>query len=123
VWACSFLYSVVGLTQRQIEKLLKESAEWAYDENRIEIEIKSLIRSSINSSKADESVNLGRYIDTGDMSSNELESRKTDSRSEGSRTKGGENIMSTDWNKEVIAQNGSAVVQAGEEHINPNDPA
>ena len=28
--------------------------------------------------------------------------------------------MSTDWNKEVIAQNGSAVCQAGEEHINPD---
>jgi len=122
VWACSFLYSVVGLTQRQIEKLLRESAEWAYDDNRIEIEIRSLVRSSINNSKANESVNLGRYIDTGDMSSNELESRKTDSRSEGSRTKGGEETMSTDWNTEVIAQNGSAVCQAGEEHINPDNP-
>ena len=123
VWACSFLYSVVGLTQRQIEKLLKESAEWAYDDNRIEIEIKSLVQNSINNSKADESVNLGRYIDTGDMSSNELESRKTESSGiEGSRLKGGEKTMSTDWNKEVISQNGSAVVQAGEEHINPDNP-
>ena len=123
VWACSFLYSVVGLTQRQIEKLLKESAEWAYDDNRIEIEIKSLVQNSINNSKADESVNLGRYIDTGDMSSNELESRKTESSGiEGSRLKGGEKTMSTDWNTEVIAQNGSAVCQAGEEHINPDNP-
>ena len=123
VWACSFLYSVVGLTQRQIEKLLRESAEWAYDDNRIEIEIKSLVQNSINNSKADESVNLGRYIDTGDMSSNELESRKTESSGiEGSRLKGGEKTMSTDWNKEVISQNGSAVVQAGEEHINPDNP-
>jgi hypothetical protein len=123
VWACSFLYSAVGLTQEQIEKLLRESAEWAYDDNRIEIEIKSLVRSSINNSKADESVNLGRYIDTGDMSSNELESRKTESSGiEGSRLKGGEKTMSTDWNKEVIVENGSAVVQCGEEHINPNDP-
>ena len=123
VWACSFLYSVVGLTQEQIEKLLRESAEWAYDDNRIEIEIKSLVQNSINNSKADESVNLGRYIDTGDMSSNELESRKTESSGiEGSRLKGGEKTMSTDWNTEVIAQNGSAVVQAGEEHINPDNP-
>ncbi|WP_182021524.1 bifunctional DNA primase/polymerase [Haloquadratum walsbyi] len=123
VWACSFLYSVVGLTQRQIEKLLRESAEWAYDDNRIEIEIKSLVQNSINNSKADESVNLGRYIDTGDMSSNELESRKTESSGiEGSRLKGGEKTMSTDWNTEVIAQNGSAVCQAGEEHINPDNP-
>ena len=123
VWACSFLYSVVGLTQKQIEKLLKESAEWAYDDNRIEIEIKSLVQNSINNSKADESVNLGRYIDTGDMSSNELESRKTESSGiEGSRLKGGEKTMSTDWNTEVIAQNGSAVCQAGEEHINPDNP-
>jgi hypothetical protein len=123
VWACSFLYSVVGLTQRQIEKLLRESAEWAYDDNRIEIEIKSLVQNSINNSKADESVNLGRYIDTGDMSSNELESRKTESSGiEGSRLKGGEKTMSTDWNKEVISQNGSVVVQAGEEHINPDNP-
>jgi hypothetical protein len=57
------------------------------------------------------------------MSSNELESRKTESSGiEGSRLKGGEKTMSTDWNKEVIVENGSAVVQCGEEHINPNDP-
>ena len=122
VWACSFLHSVCGLTQDQLETYLKEVPEWAYNDNRIEIEMRSLVQTSVYTPRANESVNLGRYINTGDMSSNELESRKTDSRSEGSRTKGGEETMSTDWNTEVIAQNGSAVCQAGEEHINPDNP-
>jgi len=103
VWACSFLYSAVGLTQKQIEKLLRESAEWAYDENRIEIEIRSLVRSSINNNKAPESVNLEKFINHDDMDLPQSESRKTESSGiDGSRERGGENTMPTFEDKESV---------------------
>jgi hypothetical protein len=123
VWACSFLHSAVGLTQNQIETLLYESAVWAYDKSRIEIEIRSLIQSSINNNRADESVNLAVYIDDMNSAVTEFESHKTESleSQDLQMIEGGENIMSnTNWNTELIVKNGNAVVQAGEEHINPD---
>jgi hypothetical protein len=100
VWGCSFLYSVVGLRQNQIERLLNKLAVWATDEHRVNVEIKSLVESSIDNNRADESVNLAAYIDDMSSSRNELESHKTESGSsgvEGSRTQitdGGEKMSS-----------------------------
>jgi hypothetical protein len=111
VWACGFLYSVCGLTQRQIEKLLKEIADWATDENRIEIEIRSLVQSSTNNSRASESVNLSKFL-TADMDSEESERRKTEESGSGRTLPGGENSMEYNTIENLTVYNADSVEEA-----------
>jgi hypothetical protein len=63
VWMGGFLYSSCGLSRHQIERLLEELASWATDSDRIEIEVRSLVETSVDTSQADESVNLDRWLD------------------------------------------------------------
>jgi len=91
VWAGGFLYSAVGLTQQQIERLLKETADWATDSGRIRVEVRSLIESSIKNQKAQESVSLDRYLN-GDMAGRTAESRKMEESGGGRTLSGGENM-------------------------------
>jgi len=93
VWAGGFLHSVCGLTRSQLEKLLREQAGWATDGNRIKTEVRSLIQSSINNRRADESVNLDRYLGPDDMDGNTSESRKTESGDTSAGSQGGDSSM------------------------------
>jgi hypothetical protein len=98
VWAGGFLHSVCGLTQRQIERLLKERAGWATDNDRITTEVRSLVRESITNSRASESVNLDRYLSgPGDMEAEASESRKTESGEVSAGPQGGDNMSETDF--------------------------
>jgi hypothetical protein len=96
VWAGGFLHSVCGLTRTQLEKLLREQADWATDGNRIRTEVRSLIQSSINNRRANESVNLDRYLGPGDMTGDTVESRKTESGDTSAGLHGGDSKMSSD---------------------------
>jgi hypothetical protein len=79
VWMGGWLHSVAGLTESQICQLLRARADWATDESRISVEVQSLIQSSVNSYRADESVNLKQYLSDDD-------SRQGSRLSEDSRT-------------------------------------
>ncbi|MFB6186167.1 MAG: hypothetical protein ABEI86_04775 [Halobacteriaceae archaeon] len=65
---------------------------WATDRNRVQVEIRSLVRNSINGQKASESVNLDQYLN-GDMAGGTAESRKTEASGKGRTIQGGEHQM------------------------------
>jgi hypothetical protein len=120
VWAGGFLHSVCGLTRSQLEKLLREQAGWATDGNRIKTEVRSLIQSSINNRRADESVNLDRYLGPDDMDGDTSESRKTEESGKGRTLQGGVLKMVNDnVNNHVTEKNGSVVVRSGVVHVDP----
>jgi hypothetical protein len=68
VWAGGFLHSVCGLTQSQLEELLRKQADWATNGNRIRTEVRSLVQESISNPRAEESVNLDQYLSLPDDS-------------------------------------------------------
>jgi hypothetical protein len=128
VWAGGFLHSVCGLTQRQIERLLREQAGWATDNDRITTEVRSLVRESITNSRASESVNLDRYLSgPGDMDPKGSESRKTEeSGYDRTLSGGGQSMSETEYNttKEVTVtesddpENGEYCVRATVTSVN-----
>jgi hypothetical protein len=95
VWACGFLYSACGLTQNQIERVLRECADWATDTGRIRTEVRSLVRTSCNSQRASEKIDLDRYLGPADMDDNTSERRKTVESGEGRTLRRGDNNMSS----------------------------
>ncbi|GGJ17705.1 hypothetical protein GCM10008995_29350 [Halobellus salinus] len=111
VWASGFLYSVCGLTQKQIEKLLRETAVWATDSERTETEIRSLVRSSTNNSRASESVNLSKFL-TADMDPEGSERRKTEESGSGRTLPGGENSMEYNTIENLTVYNADSVEEA-----------
>jgi hypothetical protein len=109
VWAGGFLHSVCGLTQRQMERLLREQAGWATDNDRITTEVRSLVRESITNSRASESVNLDRYLSgPDDMDGNTSESRKTESGAKDTGFEGGDKMVDFNEQESVLAKESDA---------------
>jgi hypothetical protein len=95
VWAGGWLHSAAGLTERQLRTLLEQQADWATDSGRIRTEVRSLVRESVDNSRAEESVNLDYYLSPGDMDGDTSESRKMESGDGSTGHQGGENKMSS----------------------------
>lgn len=115
VWACGFLYSACGLTQNQIERILRELAGWATDHGRIRTEVRSLVRTSCNNSKASELVDLDYYLNNADMDGDTSERRKTEESGKGRTLQGGDlNMVDDDVKDHVTVTNDSSrVVRSG----------
>ena len=111
VWASGFLYSVCGLRQNQIERLLRETASWASDGDRVRTEVRSLVQSSTNNSRASESVNLSKFL-TADMDPEGSERRKTEESGSGRTLPGGENSMEYNTIENLTVYNADSVEEA-----------
>jgi len=96
-WAAGFLHSACGLTQIQLEKLLQARADWATDNNEIERQVQNMLKKVVRNQRADESVNLDRYLGNGDMTGNTVESHKTEESGKGRTLQGGDSSMSSDF--------------------------
>jgi hypothetical protein len=95
-WAAGFLHSACGLTQIQLEKLLQAQADWATDNNEIERQVQNMLKKVVRNRRADESVNLDRYLGPDDMTASAVESRKTESGDTSAGSHGGDSSMSSD---------------------------
>jgi hypothetical protein len=95
-WAAGFLHSACGLTQIQLEKLLQARADWATDNNEIERQVQNMLKKVVRNRRADESVNLDRYLGPDDMTASAVESRKTESGDTSAGSHGGDSSMSSD---------------------------
>jgi hypothetical protein len=94
-WAAGFLYSVCGLTQNQMERLLKERADWATDNREIERQVRNMLQKVVRNRRANESVDLDRYLGPDDMTAEAVESRKTESGDTSAGSYGGDSKMSS----------------------------
>lgn len=92
-WAAGFLHSVCGLTQDQMERLLQAQADWATDNREIERQVRNMLEKVVRNQRADESVDLDRYLGPDDMTASAVESRKTESGAAIAGSQGGDSTM------------------------------
>ena len=95
-WAAGFLHSACGLTQNQMERLLQAQADWATDNREIERQVRNMLKKVVRNQRADESVDLDRYLGPDDMTASAVESRKTESGDTSAGLHGGDSKMSSD---------------------------
>jgi len=119
-WAAGFLHSACGLRQNQIERLLKERADWATDKQEIKRQVCNMLKEVVRNQRANESVDLDRYLGPDDMTASAVESRKTEESGSSRTLRGGVLEMVNDnVNNHVTEKNGSVVVRSGVVHVNP----
>jgi hypothetical protein len=94
-WAAGFLHSACGLTQNQMERLLQAQADWATDKQEIKRQVGNMLDQVVRNRRADESVNLDRYLGLDDMDGDTSESRKTESGDTSAGLHGGDSKMSS----------------------------